>query len=245
MRRPLKVEALLTLVIALGGIATGIGAIWAALVARRQAQFTERSLAEQREFLMEQNEIARSQAQLTEQSLAQTERSLAEQGKSLREQNERARLNIEVDLLFRMADHFETPHFLSRRRSAAKYAIDNYLVDDDMVETPRLNRATRDVANFFEQLGHLQRLGALQAESIYNRFSIMTRAYWLVFEPAIQKMREELKDPCIYEDFERINRVVSDLDSELGIDPPTQAAVRRIVEEEVDIGEESPTTTPE
>ena len=238
-------EALLTLVIALGGIATGIGAIWAALVARRQAQFTERSLAEQREFLMEQNEIARSQAQLTEQSLAQTERSLAEQGKSLREQNERARLNIEVDLLFRMADHFETPHFLSRRRSAAKYAIDNYLVDDDMVETPRLNRATRDVANFFEQLGHLQRLGALQAESIYNRFSIMTRAYWLVFEPAIQKMREEWKDPTIYEDFERLNRVVSELDSELGIEPPTRAVVHRIVEEEVDIGEESPTTTPE
>jgi hypothetical protein len=43
------VDTFLTLVIALGGIATGIGAIWAALVARRQAQVTERSLAEQNE----------------------------------------------------------------------------------------------------------------------------------------------------------------------------------------------------
>ena len=34
-------DTFLTLVIALGGIATGIGAIWAALVARRQAQVTE------------------------------------------------------------------------------------------------------------------------------------------------------------------------------------------------------------
>jgi hypothetical protein len=39
----------LTLVIALRGIATGIGAIWAALLARRQAQVTERSLTEQNE----------------------------------------------------------------------------------------------------------------------------------------------------------------------------------------------------
>jgi hypothetical protein len=82
------VDTFLTLVIAVGGIATGIGAIWTAMLARRQAQFTEQSLAEQRQFLMEQNEIARSQAQLTEQSLAQTERSLAEQ-------DERARRTLE------------------------------------------------------------------------------------------------------------------------------------------------------
>jgi hypothetical protein len=52
-------EPLLTLVIALGGIATGIGAIWAALVARRQAQATQRSLAQTERSLAEQNERAR------------------------------------------------------------------------------------------------------------------------------------------------------------------------------------------
>jgi hypothetical protein len=40
-------DTLLTLVLALGGIATGIGAIWTASAARRQAQLTERSLTEQ------------------------------------------------------------------------------------------------------------------------------------------------------------------------------------------------------
>jgi hypothetical protein len=34
-RRPLAMDTFLTLVIALGGIATGIGAIWAAILARR------------------------------------------------------------------------------------------------------------------------------------------------------------------------------------------------------------------
>jgi hypothetical protein len=42
-------ETLLTLVIAVGGIATGIGAIWTAWAARRQAKVTERSIAEQTE----------------------------------------------------------------------------------------------------------------------------------------------------------------------------------------------------
>ena len=45
-------DTLLTLIIALGGIATGIGAIWTAMLARRQ-------LIEQRRFLGEQNERAR------------------------------------------------------------------------------------------------------------------------------------------------------------------------------------------
>jgi hypothetical protein len=44
--RPFAMDTLLTLVLALGGIATGIGAIWTALAARRQAQLTERSLTE-------------------------------------------------------------------------------------------------------------------------------------------------------------------------------------------------------
>jgi hypothetical protein len=122
------VETFLTLVIALRGIATGIGAIWAALAARRQTQ-------------------------LTEQSLARTERSFAEQSESLREQNERTRLNLEVDLLFRMADRYDSQHFMSSRRSAAKHAINNFLVEDDIVEVERLNHAAFDVANFFDQVG--------------------------------------------------------------------------------------------
>jgi hypothetical protein len=101
-RRPFAVDTPLTLVIALGGIATGIGAIWAALLARRQAQ-------------------------VTQQSLAQTERSLAEQ-------NERSRLNLEADLLTRMRDRFESPHFMSRRRAAAKFLLENVIANGDIVE---------------------------------------------------------------------------------------------------------------
>ena len=60
--------------------------------------------------------LARRQAQFTERSLTQTERSLAEQ-------NERSRLNLEVDLLTRMEDRFESPHLLSRRRAAGRVPL--------------------------------------------------------------------------------------------------------------------------
>ena len=64
IRRLFATDMLLTLVIAVGGIATGIGAIWTVMLARRQ-------LDELRQFLKEQNEIGRRQAQITEQSLAE------------------------------------------------------------------------------------------------------------------------------------------------------------------------------
>ena len=204
-------ETLLTLAIAVGGIATGIGAIWAALSARRQAQITERSLA-------------------------QTERSLAEQ-------NERSRLNLEVDLLTRLRDRFENPHFLSRRRAAAKYLIDNAFVDGDMVEVERLNRAVLDVCNFFEELGELQRLGALQDESVWNSFGAIAQAYWLLCKPAIEKRREERGDPTMYEEFERLNNLGAALDRQRSIAAHSQEWLHRLMRDEAVIGEEPPTTT--
>src|ERR687885_1793707 len=92
-RRPLAMDTFLTLVIALGGITTGIGAIWTAMLTRRY----------------------------------------------LGEQNERARLNMAVDLLFRYSDRRNSPFFLSRRRAAGKYLLDNVFVDDGIVEVTSLN----------------------------------------------------------------------------------------------------------
>jgi hypothetical protein len=47
----------------------------------------------------------------------------------------------------------------------------------------------------------------LQAESVWHTFGAMAQAYWTVYETAIQKMREELSDSAVYEDFERLNRL--------------------------------------
>jgi hypothetical protein len=64
--------------------------MWAAMLVRRQAQLTERSLDEQRRLLHEQNELVSKQAQVTERSFA--------------EQNERPRCSLAFDLVVRPRD---------------------------------------------------------------------------------------------------------------------------------------------
>jgi hypothetical protein len=56
-------------------------------------------------------------------------------------------------------------------------------------------------------------------------------------------MREEYENPALYEDFQRLNRLVADLDSERGIEPLTQESLRQLMEDEAVLGEEPPTTT--
>jgi hypothetical protein len=208
-------DTFLTLVIALGGIATGIGAIWAAMLARRQAQATERSLA-------------------------QTERSLAEQ-------NERARLTLEYDLLTRLADRFDSPHFLSRRREAANYLLDNAFLEEDtkMVEVPSLNRAVIDVCSLFEDAGELLRLGVLSIQSVWGRFGVPGKAYWYLCKAGIEKVREEWEDPSPFEEFEYLSRRWAEIDHQRGIGPPTPEQVRQIMEAEAAIGREEPPATTE
>jgi len=212
------VETFLTLIIALGGIATGIGAIWAALAARRQAQLSERSLAQ------------------TERSFAQTERSLAEQ-------NERARLTLEYDMLSRLGERTDIPHFLSRRRAAANYLLDNAFVDDDVVEVKRLNAAAMDVCSILEEVGEMLRLEVLRAEPVWNRFGIWAQGYWSVCKPTIEKMRKEEEDPSLFEEFEYLCRVLDEMDRKRGVAPRTQEWLRQFIEDEASIGEDRPSTT--
>jgi hypothetical protein len=198
------VDTLLTLVIALGGIATGVGAIWTAVLARRQ-------LLEQRLFLGEQNE--------------------------------RARLTLEFDLITRLEDRFQSPRLLARRRGAARHAIDTFFAEDGTVEAGHFDRTSYDVANFFEEVGYLQRSGVLRAESVWHTFGMATRVYWAAYGPTVRKMRDEQNDPTFYEDFDRLDRLVADFSGERGTPPPTREQMRRILEDETVIGQEpSPAT---
>ena len=181
-------ETFLTLVIAIGGIATGVGAIWAAMLARRQAQVTERTLTEQ---------------------------------------NERARLHLEFDLLTRMEDRFESSHFRGRRRVAARYLLDNAFVEDESAEMEPFTRAAADVGGIFEDLGYLQGLGVLRAESVWNRFGKVTQVYWALCKPAIEKLREDWKAPELFTEFERLGGLMAELDHERGIAAPTQGVLQQ------------------
>jgi hypothetical protein len=161
---------------------------------------------------------------------------------SLREQNEQARLTLEYDLLTRLTERSENPHFLSRRREAAKYLLENAFKDGEVVKMERLNAALTDVCDFFEEVGELQRLGVLRTEPVWSRYGIPIQALWLVCKSAIEKHRQEWETPALYEEFEGLVGVMAELDRERGVTAPTREQVRQIFEDEAVKGEESSAT---
>ena len=103
------------------------------------------------------------------------------------------------------------------------------------------------VCNFFEEVGELQKLGVLSDETVWHNASDWSQAYWLLCRPAIEKMREEWANPGLYAEFERLNRLMAEMDRERGIAPPTRERLRQIMlmEAEATTAEEPPTTTQE
>jgi hypothetical protein len=200
-------EPLLTLVIALGGIATGIGAIWTAVVTRHLARLTE---------------------------------------ESLREQNERARINLEVDVMQKMTERFLSQRYQNYAIRSFTYVKENYFVDDDILEVDHLDLASAQLLNFYEDLGYLTRIGVLQPERVWNMYGDTIPLAWVLWEPAVKKEREESKDPTIFEHTEYLYHQLLDLNRQrgLGSERPTKEELRRFVEDSLlaaEVGEEPAT----
>lgn len=197
-------DTFLTLVIAVGGIATGIGAIWAAMLARRQAQLTERSLAEQ---------------------------------------NERVRLNLEVDLLLRLEDRFDSDQMQAIRRRAARYIKDNFFSDGSLLEVRTVNRDVWEVFNFYEDLGYFVTIGAVRPYTAWRSFGMGAFAHWALGKPTIAKERERIKEPNLYQDWERLMEELYELSRRSGEEfhgEFTEEELREYIEEECFVGEEPP-----
>jgi hypothetical protein len=193
-------EPLLTLVIALGGIATGIGAIWTAVVTRHLARATEQSVAEQSQYL--------------------------------REQNERARINLEVDLMYRLEERFNSPRFQNYKIRSLTYVKENYFVDDDILEVHELDLASEQLHDFFDEAGYLARIGVLPVERVWSMFPGITTG-WVLWEPAVKKQREEWGDSRLFEDYEYLYHKLVDLERQRGGTGarPTKEELREFVED--------------
>ncbi len=193
-------------------VVTAVGAIWAALASTSQARASS------------------VQARVAE-------RGLDEQIRSFREQNERALLSFEVDMMLKLEDHWHSPAVLERRTKAANYVKEHFFTDDGgLLEVQHIDENIRlDTLyqlNFFERLGALVRQGVVRAETVWHRFGMDVRAYWALYRPAIEKMREEYKDPTLGEDFEQLDALITDLDRQHGVGDEhlTQQQLRRFVE---------------
>jgi hypothetical protein len=203
-------DTFLTLVIALGGITTGIGAIWAAMLARRQGRVTEQSLREQLKSFQEQNERAR----------------LA--------------LEVDMLLKFFERFQGKGLSLSETRRSAAKHIKDNFFGgDNDLLEVDNLNKAGEDVLNFFELMGLLVRAATIDERLVQEMFSFRLVRYWELCKPAVERAREEDRSPDLWVNFEDLaNRMIALAKVDGGIEAEgfTKTQLRRFVEEEAVAG---------
>ena len=209
-------------------VVTAVGAIWAALASTSQARASgvqarvaERGLEEQLRSFREQNERAR------------------EENERARRQEERALLSFEVEMMFKLEDRWESPTFLDRRRKAANYLKEHFFTDDGgLLDVDHIGENVRgdtlNQLNFFEHLGNLVRQGVVRAETVWHTFGMHVRQYWALYRPALEKMREESKDPTLGEDFERLEALMADLDRQQGVGDGfiTKQQLRRYVEAE-------------
>jgi hypothetical protein len=206
-------DTFLTLVIALGGIATGIGAIWAAMLARRQGRVTEQSLREQLKSFQEQNERARLS------------------------------LEVDMLLKFFERFQGKGLSLSETRRSAAKHIKDNFFErDNDLLEVDHLNKAGEDVLNFFELMGLLVRAESIDERLVQEMFSFRLVRYWELCKPAVQRAREEDRSPDLWVNFEDLaNRMIAlaKEDGAMEAESFTKTQLRRFVEEEAVAGFEN------
>jgi hypothetical protein len=203
-------DTFLTLVIALGGIATGIGAIWAAMLTRRQGRVTEQSLREQLKSFQEQNERARLS------------------------------LEVDMLLKFFERFQGKGLSLSETRRSAAKHIKDNFFEkDNDLLEVDHLNKAGEDVLNFFELMGLLVRAESIDERLVQEMFSFRLVRYWELCKPAVERAREEDRSPDLWVNFEDLaNRMIALAKEDGGMKAEgfTKTQLRRFVEEEAVAG---------
>jgi hypothetical protein len=210
-------ETYFTFIIAIGGIATGVGAIWTAMLTRRQ-------LGEQRRLLQEDAVIARRQAELMEQSLIQ-------QRESLEGQNERARVSLEVDVMYRLWKQWVSPAFQNFRLQSSQYVQKHFMVDDELLEVNHIAEATHLLFQYFEEMGYLTRSGVVSIERVMNTYGRAIRLGWALGESAIKAQREEYSTPYRYANFEDLYHRALDYDRISGGTGarPTQAELKLFV----------------
>jgi hypothetical protein len=148
-----------------------------------------------------------------------------------------------VDVMQRLDERGISQRYQNYTIRSFTYVKENYFVDDDILEVDHLDLASSQILNFYEELGYLTRTGVLQPERVWNTYEDTLTASWVLWDPAVKKMREEKKDPTIFEDTEYLYHQLLDLNRQrgLGSERPTKEDLRRFVEDSLlvaEVGEE-------
>jgi hypothetical protein len=113
------------------------------------------------------------------------------------------RLSLSADLIARLEERFDSDVLRGSRHSAARALIDR----KDLVNA-------EDVFDFFEMVGLLNRLGALNDEMVHCTFFHWINLYWAAGREYITTVRED-KASTMWTDFETVYQKVRDLEKRM------------------------------
>lgn len=77
------------------------------------------------------------------------------------------------------------------------------VLSDDFIE---LDAIDLTVLEFFENLGRLVRMEALDPQITWNYFTDAVQAYWRAAQPTVQAERERVQEEDLFTDFEWLSK---------------------------------------
>ncbi len=110
-----------------------------------------------------------------------------------------------VTTLAVLDDRWSSDQMLRARRNFCE----NWLQDNGL-QSP----AGEYIADYFEQIGILRKLGALSDEAIWENYSWYSDNYYLMLRQDLENARKH--DPTLYSEFSKLNQVMNGMDAESG-----------------------------
>jgi hypothetical protein len=106
----------------------------------------------------------------------------------------RSRFSMNLDLVLKLDDRFNSAEFKRLRATIAESILEHgkeQIIDD-----------IEDVFDFFETVGYFVKHNALNKKIVWHTFYVWIHGYWSEGKEDIHLMRQEKKDDTLYEDFQ-------------------------------------------
>lgn len=133
--------------------------------------------------------------------------SAVEQGQA---ENRQGRLALSSQLLLDLTNNFNSVDMLKKRVDSANFLLDHR--QNRTIAYPEELSSTVDVLNFFEGIAGFVRIGALDKESVWQRFYIHMYMYWCLAEIHVKTDLE--KAPIYWRDLQALLKEFHELNRE-------------------------------
>jgi hypothetical protein len=115
-------------------------------------------------------------------------------------QTYRGRFRTSIDLALKLKEQFDSRSFGAKRHSAASALLINKMAIE-----------AEPIYDFFDMVGLLVRKGAIDREIAWSIFYDWVHGYWSNGAKYIGKVRAEKKDKTIWDNFEKLHKVLLEI----------------------------------